>query len=396
MKKIATIHDLDVKNKKVFVRVDFNVPLKDGKIVDELRIEAAVPTIEYLLDQNAALILASHLGRPDGKPDAKLSLEPVARALAEILDRPVEFVDDCVGEEVSAKASALKAGQILLLENLRFHAEEETNDTAFASELASLAEVYVDDAFAVIHRAHASVVGLPKLLPSAMGLLVQKEYETITGLLDRPKRPFMAVIGGAKISTKIEVLESLMKKVDTLVIGGAMANTFLSALGHDMAASVLERDQAREAKHILNEAKTSGVNVVLPVDLVVASEPKDGVSARICGLDDLQGEDKAFDVGPKTVELIEDELKKCVTFFWNGPLGFTEVEAFAKASTSLAKALAKTQAETIIGGGDTASFIDELGLHDKYDFVSTGGGASLELLAGKKLPGIEALRRKKL
>lgn len=392
MKNIRTLHDLDVKNKKVFLRVDFNVPLKDGKIADELRIEAAVPTIEYLLDQNAALILASHLGRPEGKFVAEFSLKPVAAALSEILDRPVEFVHDCVGEEVSAKAEKLKSGQILLLENLRFYPEEEANDERFVRELAELADVYVDDAFAVIHRAHASLVGVARQLPSAMGLLVQKEYETLTSLLDEPRRPFMAIIGGAKISTKIEVLESLIKKADTLVIGGAMANTFLYALGHDMAASVLEKDQAAEAERILHEAKKLGVEVVLPVDLVVAAEAKAGVETRLCGLDDLQGGDKAFDVGPETTKLIQEGVVKNTTIFWNGPLGFTEVDEFAKASTSLAHHLIDAKAEVIIGGGDTASFIDELGLHDKYDFVSTGGGASLELLAGKKLPGIEVLR----
>lgn len=393
MSSLTTIHDIDVKNKKVFVRVDFNVPLKDGKIADELRIEAVVPTIEYLLDQNAALILSSHLGRPDGKKDAKLSLEPVAGALAEILDAPVDFADDCIGEEVQAKAQKLKSGQILLLENLRFYKEEEANDAKFAAELASMAEVYVDDAFAVIHRAHASIVGIPKHLPGAMGLLVQKEYETISSLLDKPKKPFTAIIGGAKISTKIDVLESLIKKADSIVIGGAMANTFLFALGHDMAESVLEKDQVDEVKRIMASAKAAGVEIILPVDLVVASAPEESAASRVCDLEELRGDDKAFDLGPATEKVIEESVVKSTTVFWNGPLGLTEVEKFAGASTSLAHCLIKSSAETVIGGGDTASFIDELGLHDKFDFVSTGGGASLELLAGKKLPGIEALRR---
>ncbi len=393
MKKIPTLHDIDVKNKKVFLRVDFNVPLVNGKIADELRIEAAVPTIEYLLDQNAALILASHLGRPDGKKDAKFSLEPVAAALSEILDRPVEFIDDCIGEEVRQKCANLKSGQIVLLENLRFYEQEEKNDEHFARQLADLADTYVDDAFAAIHRAHASIVGVAELLPAAMGLLVQKEYETLTGLLDEPKRPFMAIIGGAKVSTKIEVLESLIKKADTIVIGGAMANTFLYALGHDMASSVLEADQVEVVKRVMTQARTAGVEIVLPVDLVVASEASDSAAARVCSLDGLSGSDKAFDVGPQTTKLIEEGVVKNTTIFWNGPLGFTEIEQFAKSSTTLAHQLTKAQAEVIIGGGDTASFIDGLGWHDKYDFVSTGGGASLELLAGKKLPGIEVLKK---
>lgn len=392
MGSLTTIHDIDVKNKRVFVRVDFNVPLAGGKITDELRMEAAVPTIEYLLDQNAALILASHLGRPEGKKEAGLSLEPVAKALSEILDRPVEFACDCVGEEVQEKAANLKAGQILLLENLRFYKEEEANDAKFAAELASLAEVYVDDAFAAVHRAHASIVGIPKHLPGAMGLLVQKEYETITSLLDKPKRPFTAIIGGAKVSTKIDVLESLIEKADTIVIGGAMANTFLFALGHDLAESILEQDQVDEVERIMASAKAAGVEIILPVDLVVASAPEESAKSRVCGLDELHGDDKAFDLGPATEKVIGESVVKSTTVFWNGPLGFSEVDQFAKASTSLAHQLIKSSAETVIGGGDTASFIDELGLHDKFDFVSTGGGASLELLAGKKLPGIEVLR----
>jgi len=390
--KLLTLRDLKLSGKKVFCRVDFNVVAK-GKIIDEFRIEAAVPTIEYLLDQNCAVILASHNGRPEGKPNKEMSLEPVAAELANILDRPVHFMHDCVGEEVAAAAERLKQGQILLLENLRFHPEEEAGDEKFAHELANLAEVYVDDAFANVHRAHASMVGTAKLLPHAAGLLVEEEYKTLHGLLEKPTRPFTAIIGGAKVSDKLEVLKSLIKKVDTLVIAGAMANTFLYAQGHSMGKSVMEKDLKKEALHLLELAKKAQVDVCLPVDLVVAKTTSEKAKTSVAAADKCSADEMALDIGPASVADILEVVAESKTVFWNGTLGYAEVDHFAHASYKLAHNLARGKVKTIIGGGDTASFIDAHGMHQDFDFVSTGGGASLELLAGKELPAIAVLAK---
>jgi len=388
LKRLA---DLAVKGKRVFCRVDFNVPLHDGKVTDALRVEAAMPTIQYLLKEGATVILASHLGRPDGQAVEKYSLEPVAILLSKLLNKEVIFVHDCIGPKVQARIESLVPGQVALLENLRFHAEEEANDPDFAAQLASLADVYVDDAFAVAHRAHASVVGIPKLLPSAAGLLLQAEVDTLTGLLRAPKRPFVAVIGGAKISDKIAFMQNLLKKADTIIIGGAMANTFLAAQGHEMGASKQEKKAFKEALSILKSAKQHGVEVILPVDLVVADKPEADVKTRIVTVGQLESHDMALDHGPATSTLTNEALHGAATIFWNGTLGYTELPEFRAASQALAQTMMHSKALTVIGGGDTAGFVDSSGWHDKFGFISTGGGAALELLAGKHLPAISAL-----
>lgn len=390
--RLPNPRDLRLKNKKVFDRVDFNVVV-DGKVNDKFRIEAAVPTIRYLLHQGCAIILASHNARPEGKVVASMSLEPVARALANILDHPVHFMHDCIGPEVSAAAQRLHSGQILLLENLRFHKEEEANDSRFAHELASLAEVYIDDAFAAVHRAHASIVGVAELLPHAAGFLVEHEYKTLHGLLEHPKRPFTAIIGGAKVSDKLEVLQNLLHKVDNLVIAGAMANTFLYAQGLKMGKSIMEPKLSSAALDIIKGAKKAGVNLILPTDLVVAKSPTAKAKSEVVSADMVPASGMALDIGPASTHAIIETIEHSRTVFWNGTLGLAELEQFAHASYKVAHALAGSRAESIIGGGDTATFIDAHKMSQKFNFVSTGGGASLELLAGKALPGIVALQR---
>ncbi|MEI7819029.1 MAG: phosphoglycerate kinase [bacterium] len=389
--KLKRLDDLLVRGKKVFCRVDFNVPIKDGKVTDDLRIESALPTIKYLLKEGATVILASHLGRPDGKPVEKYSLEPVAVVLSKLLDMEIVFIHDCVGDDVKARVDKLAPGQVALLENLRYHAEEEANDPEFARQLASLADAYVDDAFAVAHRSHASVVGIPKLLPHAAGRLIEAEVDTLTGLLTKPNHPFVAIIGGAKISDKIAFMQNLMKKADTIIIGGAMANTFLAAQGHDMGSSIQEQKSHKLALDILDSAKHHGVEIVMPVDVVVA-DALDSKTSRIVTVGQLEDKDIALDLGPATSTLINEALHGAETVFWNGTLGYTEEPAFAIASHALAQTLIHSKANTVIGGGDTAGYVDGAGMHDDFGFISTGGGAALELLAGKKLPAVEALR----
>jgi phosphoglycerate kinase len=391
--KIKTLKDLDYKNKRVYLRVDFNV-VENGKIIDEFRIEQSIPTIRELLSKKCSIILASHNGRPEGKPDKKLSLRPVAQALASILKIPVGFVGDCVGEEVSRESHDLKPGEILLLENLRFHEAEEKNNSLFAKSMARLAEVYVDDAFANAHRAHASMVGVPKYLPHAAGLLMQKEFETLTGLLRSPHRPFLAVVGGAKISTKIEVLKSLIAKSDIIFIGGAMANTFLQAQGFDVEKSLTEPELVDTAREIIELSKNKKVDLILPTDLVVAKAVKTGANKRTVEVGKLEKGDIALDIGKETMRSLIPIIKKAKTIFWNGTLGYAELSDYALASKDLAylMALRRGKAETVIGGGDTTAFVEKLGMHNRYSFVSTGGGASLELLSGKQLPALEALK----
>jgi phosphoglycerate kinase len=391
--KIKTLKDLDYKNKRVYLRVDFNV-VENGKIIDEFRIEQSIPTIRELLSKKCSIILASHNGRPEGKPDKKLSLRPVAQALASILKIPVGFVGDCVGEEVSRESHDLKPGEILLLENLRFHEAEEKNNSLFAKSMARLADVYVDDAFANAHRAHASMVGVPKYLPHAAGLLMEKEFETLTGLLRSPHRPFLAVVGGAKISTKIEVLKSLIAKSDIIFIGGAMANTFLQAQGFDVEKSLTEPELVDTAREIIELSKNKKVDLILPTDLVVAKAVKTGANKRTVEVGKLEKGDIALDIGKETMRSLIPIIKKAKTIFWNGTLGYAELSDYALASKDLAylMALRKGKAETVIGGGDTTAFVEKLGMHNRYSFVSTGGGASLELLSGKQLPALEALK----
>ena len=392
MSKLITLAQLKPKSKKIFLRVDYNV-VEDGKVIDEFRIEQSLATIRELLKNNCSIILASHNGRPEGKPNPKLSLRPVAQVLATMLKKPVGFVADCIGKEVAEEAYKLKTGELLLLENLRFHEAEEKNNAAFARSLANLAEVYVDDAFANAHRAHASMVGVPKYLPHAAGLLMEQEYTKLNSLLTLPSRPFVAIIGGAKISTKIEVLQSLIKKVDTLFIGGAMANTFLQATGYDVGKSKTEEDYINTAKEIIKLAKENKVKLVLPVDVVVAEKPEHGANHCTVGVGKITKNEMALDIGKETMKSILPDIKSAKTIFWNGTLGIAEIPEFAWASRDLAHmmALRKGKAETVIGGGDTTAFIEKLAMHNRFSFVSTGGGASLELLAGKKLPAIEAL-----
>ncbi len=391
-RRLPNPRDLRLRNKKVFDRVDFNVVV-DGKVNDKFRIEAATETIRYLLRQHCAIILASHNGRPEGKVVPSMSLEPAARALANILDHPVHFVHDCIGTEASMAAEHLRPGQILLLENLRFHKEEEANDSQFAYKLAALAEVYLDDAFAAVHRAHASIVGVAELLPHAAGFLVEHEYKTLHGLLEHPKRPFTAIIGGAKVSDKLEVLQNLIHKVDNLVIGGAMANTFLYAQGVKMGKSVMEPKLKSAALDIIKSAKKAGVNLLLPTDLVIAKSPAVKAKSEVVSADEVSAGTMALDIGPASTHAIIELIESSKTVFWNGTLGYAEIEQFAHASFKVAHALAGARVKSIIGGGDTATFIDARKMSQKFGFVSTGGGASLELLAGKALPGIVAIQR---
>ena len=387
-----TIRDVDPSGKKVFVRVDFNVPLEGGGVADDTRIRAALPTIQHLQRRGAALALCSHLGRPKG-PDPKLSLRPVALRLAELLGRDVPLLPDCVGPGVREAVTKLRAGDVVLLENVRFHAEEEKNDPAFARELATGYDLYVNDAFGAAHRAHASTEGVAKFLPAYAGLLLEKELLALGGLLSAPNRPFLAIIGGAKVSTKIDVLRALLARVDALAIGGGMANTFLLATGHKIGRSLAEPDRADEARVILDDAKAQGKRVLLPED-VLCAPAVDDAGARAAAVKDAGdvADDLAIvDIGPRTIERYADEIRRAKTIFWNGPLGVFEIPAFATGTKRVAELLASSGATTIVGGGESVQAVEELGLADKMTHVSTGGGASLELIEGKALPGVAAI-----
>jgi len=388
-----TVRDIDVKGKRVLMRVDFNVPLDkvDRHVVDDSRIRAALPTIDYLRQQGARLILCSHLGRPDGKVVDALRLTPVARHLGELLGRPVETTDCCTGREVEAAAQALAPGEVLLLENLRFHAEEEANDPAFAKALASLAEVFVNDAFGTAHRAHASTAGVAAYLPAVAGFLMQKELAFLGGALAEPERPFAAIIGGAKISTKIRVLEHLLEKVDRLIIGGGMACTFLKAEGFDVGASLVEAEHVQTATRIMELASERGVQLLLPADVMVGDRFEADARHQMVSVNAVPEGWQILDIGEKTAEVFIRALADCKLVLWNGPVGVIEFPAFARGSHRLAKAIAELDATTIVGGGETVQVVEELGLEDKFSHVSTGGGAALEFLEGRELPGVAAL-----
>ena len=388
-----TVKDIDVAGKKVLLRCDFNVPMaKDGSgvITDDKRIRAALPTIQYLLDQNAAVIACSHMGKPKGEVVPSLSLKPVAARLSELLGKDVIMAEDVVGPDAQAKAAALKPGQIMLLENLRFDKREEKNDPEFAKELSSMAEVYVSDAFGTVHRAHASTAGVAAYLPAVSGFLIGKELDIMGKALDDPKRPFVAVLGGAKVSDKINVINNLLEKADTIIIGGGMAYTFKKAQGYTIGQSLLEADKLDYAKDMMAKAEAKGVKFLLPVDNLCAAEfsaDAKPVLAEGNIPDDLMG----MDIGPKTIAAFSDAVKGAGTVVWNGPMGVFEFPAFAEGTKAMAKALAESGAITIVGGGDSAAAVEQLGFADKMTHISTGGGASLEFLEGKELPGVACL-----
>lgn len=386
-----TVKDIRVRDKRVLVRMDFNVPLADGEVADDTRIRAALPTIQYLLEQGSAVILMSHLGRPKGQVHEGLRLDSVACRLSELLDRQVIKVDDCIGPEVESAAAALKPSQILLLENLRFHPEEEDNDPGFAQQLAALADIYVNDAFGTAHRAHASISGVPQYLPAIAGLLMERELNFLGKALTSPERPFVAILGGAKISDKIGVIRNLLSRVDLLLIGGAMANTFLKAQGYKVAQSLVEDDSLPMARQILEQA---GDRMVLPVDVVVGDDFAAEAESKTVGVEEVPSGWRILDAGPKTLSLFKDKLASAKTVLWNGPMGVFEFPKFAAGTIALAKTLAEAQATTIVGGGDTIAALKQAGLESKMSHVSTGGGATLQLLEGKTLPGVAALEDK--
>lgn len=389
---INTVKDLDVKSKRVFVRVDFNVPLNENKAVtDDTRIRAAIPTIEYLTGKGARVILASHLGRPKGQVNEKYSLAPVAAKLSEIMGKPIAFAKDCVGEEAGKVIAGLKDGDVALLENLRFHAEEEKNEPGFVQELARLADVYVNDAFGTAHRAHASTAGIAGQLPSAAGFLMEKEVAYLSRVLAEPVKPFVAIIGGAKVSDKIGVIENLLDKVDTLIIGGGMANTFLKAQGHNMGKSLVEEDKTGVAKETLEKAAAKGVNLLLPTDLVVAETVSPEAPHKTVAKDQVPAGWAAVDIGPESARVFADAVRGANTIIWNGPMGVFEMDPYAKGTEAVAKAVAASGGTSIVGGGDSVAAVKKMGVSAEISHISTGGGASLEFLEGKELPGIEAL-----
>ena len=390
-----TVKDIDLKGKKVFVRCDFNVPMDENQnITDNTRIVAALPTIKYLLEQNCKLILASHLGRPKGEFKPEFSLAPVAKELSKLLGKEVIMAKDVIGEDAMSKAANLKEGEILLLENVRFHKEETDNDPEFSKKLASMAEVYVNDAFGTAHRAHSSTTGIASYLPAVAGFLIEKELKFLGNAVNNPERPFVAILGGAKVSDKIGVIDSLIEKVDTLMIGGGMAYTFFKAQGYEVGNSICEMDKLDLAKEAMEKAKQKGVKLMLPVDTKIGKEFKADTESKVVSYKEIPAGWEGFDIGPETIKMYEEELKTAKTVVWNGPLGVFEFDQFAVGTNAIAKILSEIEATTIIGGGDSAAAVKKAGLEDKMTHISTGGGASLEFLEGKKLPGIEALMDK--
>ncbi len=388
---LKTVKDLDLSNKKVLIRVDFNVPLKDGVVTDDTRIKRALPTIKYILEQGASLIVMTHLGRPKGEKKPEFSLAPVCKRFSELLGSDVIMAPDCIGDEVKSLAENLKAGEVLLLENVRYYNEETKNSPEFAEKLASLGDVFVNDAFGTAHRAHASTEGVTKFLPSVAGFLIEKEVSFFAPILEAPEKPFVAIIGGAKVSSKIAVLESLLNTADAFIIGGGMSYTFLKAQGFNIGNSLLEEDYISVAKSFLDAADKAGVKVILPVDHIVASEFSESASAEL--VDDVNIPDGkiGMDIGPKTILECVDAVKSAKTVVWNGPMGVFEFDNFANGTKKLAEAVADCDGVTVVGGGDSVAAANKFNLADKMSHVSTGGGASLEFLEGKKLPGVVAL-----
>ena len=394
-----SIRDLDLARQRVFIRVDFNVPLKAGVVGDDTRISASLPTIRYALDRGGTAVLASHLGRPKGKPVPEMSLRPVADRLADLIERPVLFATDCVGSEARgavAQAHGADGGKLVLLENLRFHPEEEKNDAGFAQQLAALADRYVDDAFGAAHRAHASVEGITHYVKrAAAGLLMEQELKYLSHALESPERPFVAILGGAKVSDKIDVIQNMLARVDRLIIGGAMAYTFFKARGVPIGRSLVEDDKLEEARQIESSAKTRGVQLELPVDHVVTDRIETGTAHEVLPIpSDAIGERMGVDIGPATIKAYEAAIADAKTVVWNGPMGVFEIEAFAAGTNAVARAVAAVQGTTIIGGGDSIAAVKKAGVADRITHISTGGGASLEFLGGRTLPGVAALAEK--
>jgi len=393
MAEIKTIEQLDAAGKKVLVRVDFNAPVKDGVVTDDTRLRAALPTIQKLVDQGARVILMSHRGRPSGTGyEEEFSLRPAAQRLSELLGKPVAFASDIAGEDAQAKAAALADGDVLIVENLRFDKREKKNDPEFCEELAKLGEVYVNDAFGTAHRAHASTAGVAKLLPAYAGFLMEKEVSTLTGMLDEPKRPFCAILGGSKVSDKIQVIDALLDKADTLIIGGGMCFTFLLAQGYSVGTSLKEDDWVERAGEMLAKAEQKGVKLLLPVDVVCADKFAEDANTKTVPVDAIPDDMMGLDIGPETAKLYAQAIAEAKTVFWNGPMGVFEMDAFAVGTRDVALAVADNEeADTIIGGGDSVAAVNKFDLAPRMTFISTGGGASMELVEGKELPGVVAL-----
>lgn len=390
-----SVDELAIRGKRVFIRADFNVPLDENlRITDDGRIRSTLPTINYAIDEGAKVILSSHLGRPKGKPDPRYSLAPVAKRLQRLLDKDVLFAPDCIGPQVENMVAKMKDGDVLLLENLRYHAGEEKNDEEFARQLAKLADCFVNDAFGAAHRSHASIVGIPKILPSAAGFLMKKEIEYLKGVVDNPIRPFVAILGGAKVSGKIGVLEHLEAKVDKVLVGGGMAFTFIKAMGYEVGDSLVETEMLDTAQRIRKKLKAAGIKFYLPVDCVISQSLEPGAETKIVPTLEIPKGWRALDIGPATVKLFSEALENAKTIIWNGPMGVFEIDAFSRGTFSIAHSVADAYALTIVGGGDTDLAVHRAGVTNALSFISTGGGASLQLLEGKELPGIAALTDK--
>ncbi|MYL33588.1 phosphoglycerate kinase [Pontibacillus yanchengensis] len=394
MNEKKSIQNVDVKGKKVFCRVDFNVPMQDGEVTDDTRIRAAIPTIQYLIEQGAKVILASHLGRPKGEAVEELRLDPVAKRLSNLMDRTVTKTDEAYGSEVDEAISQMESGDVLLLENVRFYPGEEKNDAELAKQFANLADVYVNDAFGAAHRAHASTEGIAHHIPAVAGYLMEKELRVLGNALQDPDRPFTAIIGGAKVKDKIGVIDNLIDKVDNLIIGGGLAYTFVKAQGYEIGKSLLEEDKIETAKEYMKKAEEKGVNFVMPVDVIVGDDFSNDANTQTVDINSIPADWEAMDIGPKSIEKYSDIVKNSKLIIWNGPMGVFELETFANGTKGVAEALGQTEGYTVIGGGDSAAAVEKFGYSDQMDHMSTGGGASLEFMEGKDLPGVVALNDK--